>query len=309
MQQAFGQSLFQSAAALAAYWRRLGHEPNPFAIAAALTASSASPQLNPYVAAANPQSFYPVVEDDDDDDEDDELPAPMPVYPYHYSPILHKDAAHVPYNTVFPQPSPVQTGQAAVNIPTPSPQAAAAAASSNPGQGTTSTPSAKKQPKPNSIELHHTQKEATVDSVKEETTELHCMADEARVLQVAEQVKSDCVANETGALEGSDQIKSDGKAKVEAGEVEPNASKDEEVLPDATSGLEYLNVGEYPAECQGSPEPDRERMQIAVQRSKDVLNSATVNPVSLNSASLNPASLHSAGIVEDQRLFSATDLV
>eukprot|EP00177_Eucheuma_denticulatum_P003626 GFKZ01006571.1.p1 GENE.GFKZ01006571.1~~GFKZ01006571.1.p1 ORF type:complete len:584 (+),score=99.27 GFKZ01006571.1:614-2365(+) len=74
MQQAVNPGLYQRAAAMTAYCRGMGQEPNPYSIAMALTASAASPQINRMAMGAS--SGFPdmagVADDDDDDDDDDE---------------------------------------------------------------------------------------------------------------------------------------------------------------------------------------------------------------------------------------------
>ena len=83
MQHAVSQSIYQSAAAIANYWRRVGHDPTPYGFAATLAGTSVAPHVNPYYAAGAAPVF-PSVDDDDDDDDDDEYVPPL--YPQYHNP-------------------------------------------------------------------------------------------------------------------------------------------------------------------------------------------------------------------------------
>lgn len=124
-QHVIQQGLYQSAAALAAYWRSLGHEPDPYAIAAALTGGSASAFYGGGVEAPGN------VEEDDDDDDDDE-DDPTDIAPFSTSALEVKGPMPVPFAS--PYTNPFQTLSpmlhSGIIAPTPTPNLAIPTATS-----------------------------------------------------------------------------------------------------------------------------------------------------------------------------------
>lgn len=110
MQSVVNQRLYQSAAAIATYWRRMGHDPNPYSIAAALTASGGSSHFNPYYAMNGANAFCGAQDDDDDDDDDDEEDEEdddddeqtgLNTYTFGIQGLYGKNATNVPFTPTF----------------------------------------------------------------------------------------------------------------------------------------------------------------------------------------------------------------
>lgn len=228
MQHAIGQSLYHSAAALAAYWRRLGHEPNAYAIAAALTTSSATPHVHPYYGGTPAQALY---HDDEDDDDDEDVQPAVPMYPFPYSSLYNKDAAHMPYNPSFAQSFPMSGGHVFPSMSPTGPDTAHVSTTGASAQVVKSEDCVKLNSSQNTDKC----KQVIVTGedtpeVKKPVTE-NIKPEKAHVTEVAK-------AESTAMVDGADG--------------------DDEVMPETTSGLEYLNAEEFPAKAQVKPNPDRE---------------------------------------------------
>lgn len=309
MQQAYGQSWYHSATAVAAYFRRMGQEPTPYQIAAVLTATPAG-HFNPYYAAD--PTLYPTgkvedADDDDDDDDDDNFPQ-IAHYPYAmpFPHLINKNGIQMPFhNPAFTPgyqlaPQPHFAGMPQVPFPTAVPNATS---QNNARPATTNgkmsregiTRSQRKPSGPASVAVA-TSGPMDVDAahVRGSSSLTPTVAASKRGQNMKEKsMESD--PEPTAASGKNDDKKMETRREAEPRQ-ETRSPENGEILPGAASSeLESFSVADFPEKGQKGPDEGDE-------------GSSDGENLVGNAWGMAPR-VFGAQTTEDNRPFSVTDLV